>query len=511
MQQTRPSLIQRSLTRIESAGNRLPHPTLIFLYLCGIVLLLSGLFAWLGVSATHPVNGSVIEATSLLNAEGLHRVLTKAVTNFTGFAPVGTVLVAIMGIAIAEHSGLLGCVLRTTVLKAPRQLMTFAVVAAGILSSLAADTGYVVLVPLAAMIFAAAGRHPLAGIAAAFAGVSGGFSANLIIGPLDAILAGISSEAAGLIQPGYEVSAAGNYYFIVASTLLIALAGTWITERVVIPQLGDYQGTADTGLTAELTPSERRGLKAVGLFTLAFIGLLLAALLPAEGVLRNPETGSILRSPFIGGIVVIIALYAAIAGWLFGKISGSFGEAQAAVTAMDKGMATMASYLVLMFFAAQFVNYFAWSQLGSIAAIKGAELLQTLNLGAGLLLVCFVILSAGINLLIGSASAKWALIAPIFVPMFLLAGISPEATQVAYRIGDSVTNIITPLMPYFGVVVAFARQYDSEAGIGTLIAMMLPYSIAFLLIWSGLLLVWIMAGLPLGPGAEVFINVAGAL
>ena len=500
------TLVQRWLSRIEAAGNRLPDPTMIFLILCGIILAVSGIAAWFEVDAIHPVNGTTINAVNLLTTEGLQRILTQAVSNFTGFAPVGTVLVAIMGIAVAEHSGLLRCVLTQTVLRAPRQLMTFAVVLAGILSSLAADTGYVVLVPLAAMIFVAAGRHPLAGIAAAFAGVSGGYSANLMIGPLDAILSGISTEAAALIDPSYEVSAAGNYYFIIISTFIIAAAGTWVTERIIAPRLGDYSGSSDETGIPVLTPLESAGLKQVGIFSAVTLALLLLATVPEYGALRDLQTGSLLRSPFISSLVVIISLYAAIAGWIFGRATQTFKHSRDFVLSMDKGMATMASYLVLMFFAAQFVNYFAWSQLGAIAAIKGAELLQLMSPSAPILLVCFVLMAALINLLVGSASAKWALIAPIFVPMFLLAGISPEATQVAYRVGDSVTNIITPLMPYFGVVVAFTRQYDKDAGIGTLIAMMLPYSVAFLLLWSLLLIGWILGGFPLGPGANVFIN-----
>lgn len=504
LEQSEP-LMQRVLARIESAGNKLPDPTLIFLWLCLIILAISALAAGLNLSAVHPVNGETIYAVNLLNTEGLQKILTKAVSNFTSFAPVGTVLVAIMGIAVAEHSGLLKCVLTQTVLRAPEKLMTFTVVLAGILSSLAADTGYVVLIPLAAMIFIAAGRHPLAGIAAAFAGVSGGFSANLMIGPLDAILSGISTEAAALIDPSYEVSAAGNYYFIAVSTLVVAFAGTWVTERIVVPRLGQYDNSEQTAEVPVLAESERRGLKQVGLFSLLFIGLILFATLPENGALRDSQTGSLLRSPFISGIVVLISVYAAIAGWIFGRATTTFKQSRDFVNAMDSGMATMASYLVLMFFAAQFVNYFGWSQLGAIAAINGAELLQALSPSTPVLLVCFVLMAASINLLVGSASAKWALLAPIFVPMFLLAGISPEATQVAYRVGDSVTNIITPLMPYFGVVVAFSRQYDSEAGIGTLIAMMLPYSVAFLLLWSLLLSAWIVSGVPLGPGASVFI------
>jgi aminobenzoyl-glutamate transport protein len=492
----------RLLEKIERAGNKLPHPTLLFIYLCGLILLLSALLSALGIQAIHPLNGETVQAVNLLNRDGLHKILSHTVTNFTHFAPVGTVLVAIMGIGVAEHSGLLGTTLKATVLKAPPQSLTFVVVLASVLSSLAADTGYVVIIPLAAMVFLSVGRHPIAGIAAAFAGVSGGYSANLLIGPLDAILAGISTEAAGLVQPGYEVNAAGNYYFIIVSTLLIALIGTWVTEKIIVPRLGDYHGEQES--FSAITAAEQKGLRAAGWFSLLFIGLLCWGLLPADGVLRDPASGDVLRSPFIKGIVTIIAVYAAIAGLIYGKVSGSFKHGRDFVEGMEKSMGTMATYLVLMFFAAQFVNYFGWSQLGIIAAVKGAELLQALQLSSVTLLVSFIILAAFINLLIGSASAKWALIAPIFVPMLLLNGISPEASQMAYRIGDSSTNIITPLMPYFGVVVAFVQQYDRKAGIGTIIATMLPYSISFMIAWTILLIIWMQFNWPLGPGAGIF-------
>eukprot|EP00903_Cladosiphon_okamuranus_P004249 g4247.t1 len=383
-------------------------------------------------------------------------------------------------------------------------MMTFLVVFAGVMSSLAADTGYVVLIPLAGMVFAAAGRHPVAGIAAAFAGVSGGFSANLLIGPLDAILSGLSTEAAALVDPDYEVTAAANYYFIVVSTFLIGVVGTFVTERWVSPMLGEYEGAVEE--VADVSAEEKKGLRAVLIFTLVFAALLVLLVAPEAGLLRDPETTSVLRSPFISGIVVIISIYAAIAGWIFGFVSQRFTTSKDVVQGMDNAMGTMASYLVLMFFAAQFVSWFGWSQLGTITAIKGAELLQALNPSAAVLLVSFVILAAFINLLIGSASAKWALLAPIFVPMLLLSGISPEATQVAYRIGDSSTNIITPLMPYFGVVVAFVQKYDKDAGIGTMLATMMPFSIAFLLSWSAMLAIWILLGIPLGPGAPIFVG-----
>lgn len=488
---------------IENTGNRLPAPTILFVALCAIILILSALFSALGLSAIHPVSGELIDTVNLISIDGLHRILSETVNNFVTFAPVGTVLVAIMGIGVAEHSGLLGAILRATVLKTPSILLSFTIVFAGVLSSLAADTGYVVLIPLAALIFQSTGRHPVAGIAAAFAGVSGGYSANLLIGPLDAILAGISTEAAALVQPDYEVNAAGNYYFIVVSTLLVSLIGTWITERVICRRWAG-QGHTNNSIKP-LSVNEKKGLIAVFLFSLFFVCLLLWALVPESGILRDQESHSVLRSPFIKGIVTVISVYAVLAGILYGKVSGHYKKSSEFVAGMEKHMATMAAYLVLMFFAAQFVNYFAWSHLGSILAINGANLLRALALNSSILLIAFILLAAFINLFIGSASAKWALIAPIFVPMFLLAGISPEATQVAYRIGDSSTNIITPLMPYFGVVVAFAQQYNKSIGIGTIIAMMLPYSIAFLIGWSALLMLWIFLGWPLGPGAEVLI------
>lgn len=501
--------VARLLQHIEQWGNRLPHPTMLFVYLCGFILLLSALAAWLNTAAIHPITQDAVVAKSLLSAEGLREILSNTVTNFTGFAPVGTVLVAVMGIGVAEHSGLLGVLLRSLVQKASPKIMTFLVVLAGVLSSLAADTGYVVLVPLAGIVFLAAGRHPVAGITAAFAGVSGGFSANLLIGPLDAILAGISTEAAALVQPDYEVTAAANYYFIVVSTFLIAAVGTFVTERWVSPLLGEYSHSdADdpSSQIEEISQADRKGLRAVSLFTVFYIGLLLLCVVPQEGILRNPETGDLLRSPFISGIVVIIAVYAGLCGWFFGKFSGRFESSRDFIAGMEGAMTTMASYLVLMFFAAQFVNWFSWSQLGAITAIKGATFLQALDPHAAVLLVSFMLLAAFINLMIGSASAKWALLGPIFVPMLLLSGISPEATQVAYRVGDSSTNIITPLMPYFGVVITFVQKYDKSAGIGTLLAIMLPFSLLFLLSWSVLLAVWIVLGIPLGPGAPVFVG-----
>ncbi len=495
--------LQRALGAIERAGNRLPAPAWLFVWLCALMLVLSALGEWLGLRATLP-NGDGVAARSLLGVDGLQWLLTHTVSNFTGFAPVGTVLVAMLGIGIAEHSGLLKAVLTRVVMAAPPRLLTFMVVLAAMLSHVAADAGYVVLIPLAGLLFAAAGRPPLAGIVAAFAGVSGGYSANLVIGPVDAILAGLSTEAVRLVDAGYTVSAAGNYYFSLASALLLSILATIITERVIEPRLRGSVST-EAAVPEPPTLAERRALRAVGVWTLLLIALLLWGVLPQDGFLRDRANPAVLASPLLSGIVTVIALYAAVAGLIYGRVSGLYRRADDCVAGMEASMATMASYLVLMFFAAQFVSWFGWSQLGTIAAVHGADFLKTLTPAPLLLIGGLILISALIDLLVGSASAKWALMAPVFVPMFYLLGISPEATQMAYRIGDSVANIITPLMPYFGVVVAFVQRWDRNAGVGTLIANMLPFSIVFLIGWSLLLAVWVALGWPLGPGVSAML------
>ena len=498
---SRPGRLGRLLNRIESAGNRLPHPAMLFVWMALAILVISAVAAWAGLAAIHPASGERVTAVNLLSGAGLRRILEGTVSNFTGFAPVGVVLVAMLGIGVAEHSGLIGALLRRLVLSAPRTLLTFFVALAGILSSLAADSGYVVLIPLAGMVFLSAGRHPVAGIATAFAAVSAGFSANLLIGPLDALLAGLSTESIRLLEPSYTVSPAANWWFIIASTLVLSVTIALITERITEPRLAP----ADTS-HAESAPetdakAEQKGLRAAALVTVLLILLLLAGLIPESGILRDPETGSVLDSPFIHGVVVIIAFWAAIAGLAYGRAAGTLRNSADVIEGMEKTMGSMAGYLVLMFFAAQFVAWFGWTNLGLISAIGGSDLLRVINPGPLPLLLLFIIVTAFINLFVGSASAKWAIMAPVFVPMLFLLGIAPEGSQMAYRIGDSVSNIITPLMPYFALVVAFAAKYDRRAGIGTIIATMLPYSMILLVVWSLLLSLWFLFNLPLGPGA----------
>ncbi len=491
--------VEKSLTVIEEFGNKLPDPLTLFFLLSLVVIVVSAIASSLNISIVHPANGKIISAESLLNANGIRRIITSAVKNFTEFPPLGTVLVAMLGVGVAEATGLLSAVLRQLVLISPVKLICPAVIFAGVMANIAADAGYVVLVPLGAIIFLAFGRHPLAGLAAAFAGVSGGFSANLLISPLDPLLAGLSQSAAQLINPKYQVNATANYYFMAVSTFLITLIGWFVTEKIIEPRLGSYQGEVNFQMQ-QLSLRERKGLRWAGYSLLAFLACVLAMVLPAQGILRDPKTFTIIPSPFIDGIVFIIAIGFFLPGIVYGKVAGTIENDKDVAKALGNAMAAMGYYIALAFIAAQFIAYFAWSNLGIIVAVNGANLLKATGMTGLPLLVLFILLSVLIDIFVGSASAKWAIMAPVFVPMFMLVGYSPELTQAAYRIGDSTTNIITPLMPYFPIVVAFGQKYDKKLGIGTLISLMLPYSIAFLIGWSILFVIWFFLGLQLGPG-----------
>lgn len=496
--------IEKFLSIIEHVGNKLPHPTTLFALFALAVIILSGIISQFDFSVVHPGTGKEIKPVNLMSVEGLHKIILNLITNFTSFAPLGTVLVSLLGIAVAEHSGLIGTVLRLLVLKSPKKLLTFVIVFAGILSNTASEIGYVLLVPLSAIIFLAAGRHPIAGLAAAFAGVSGGYSANLLLGTIDPLLAGLTQEAAHIIDKSYEVNAAANYYFMFVSTFFIAAAGTYVTEKIVVPRLGKYKGSVQADEIKPLSKDETRGLIYAGLATLIFVAIIFVGLFPDYGFLRDPNTNGILKSPFLSGIVTFIFFGGVIAGLAFGVGTKTIKSDTDVIKGMNKSMETLGSYIVLVFFAAQFVAFFNWTNLGLIVAVEGANFLKSSGLGPIPLLISFIIISAIINLFIGSASAKWAVMAPVFIPMFMLIGYSPELIQAAYRVGDSVTNIVSPMMSYFALIIAFVSKYDSKAGIGTLIATMLPYTIVFFFIWVLLFIVWFILGLPVGPGAKMF-------
>lgn len=517
-QQEPKGLFNRFLATVEYLGNLLPHPITLFALFCVAIVVISGIADWAGLSVIDPrpegapgrEADGVIEVVSLMSGEGLQKIFTGLVTNFTGFAPLGTVLVALLGVSIAEHSGLLSAAMRGMVLGAPKRLVTFMVVLAAVLSNTASELGYVVLIPLAAMIFHSLGRHPLAGLAAAFAGVSGGYSANLLLGTIDPLLAGITTPAAQMIDPTYTVSAEANLYFMQISVVLIAIVGTLITEKIVEPRLGKYNANeASEDLSnnkiERLTDAERKGLKMAGLAFLITGAILALTIVPEDGVLRHPVTGEVTGSPFLKGIVVVIFITFAIPGFVYGRVVGSMKNDKDVINAMSKSMSSMGMYIVLVFFAAQFVAFFKWTNLGTIMAVKGAALLTALNLTGPEVFVLFILMCAIVNLSLGSSSAQWAITAPIFVPMLMLIGYAPETIQAAYRIGDSVTNLITPMMSYFGLILAVATKYKKDMGIGTLVATMLPYSLAFFVGWVALFYIWVFAlGLPVGPGAATY-------
>lgn len=488
----------------ERAGNALPHPATLFALFAVGALIFSAIGAAFGWEVIHPGTKELVQPVNLLSHDGIHRILLEMVDNFTGFAPLGIVLVAMLGIGIAEYSGLINAVIRMLVLKSPTRILTFILVFSGILSNVASDVGYILLIPLAGIIFIAVGRHPIAGMAAAFAGVSGGFSANLILGTVDPLLAGLSEEAARILDPEYIVNPTANYYFMVASTFVIAAVGTFITDKVVEPRLGKY--TPPAGLAPEsfdpLSKAEKKGLRNALISLLVILIITLIGIIPEDGFFRGAD-GGILSSPLIKGVVAMLFITAGAAGLAYGFSTGKFKNDSDVVDGMAASMKTLGTYLVLVFFAAQFVAYFKWSNLGIILAVNGADLLMAADIGLIPLMILFILLSAGINMLMGSASAKWAILAPVFIPMFMIMGYSPELSQVVYRIGDSVTNVISPMMSFFALIIAFVQKYDPKAGIGTIIATMVPYSIAFLLIWIVLLIVWLMLGIPLGPGAGI--------
>lgn len=500
----------RALDRVETVGNLLPDPITLFFLFVLLVLLASWLAATLGWTAVHPGTGEELRAVNLLAKEHVQRMLIEMPEIFTDFPPLGLVLVVMLGIGVAERTGLISTALKAFVRSVPDRLITASVVFAGIMSSLAVDAGYVVLIPLGAVIFYGVGRHPIAGLAAAFAGVSAGFSSNLLLTSLDPLLASFTEPAAQLIDPEYRVDPTANYWLMAVLVPFFIVVGTWVTERILEPRLGDYEGQPDLeeinandaeGLTAE----ERKGLWVAGIVTLISLALVALLVVPEGGVLRDPEGELLVQqiSPFLQSIVALMLLVFFLPGLAYGLVTGAIESDKDVAEMMSETMASMGAYIVLAFAAAHFVAFFGWSNLGAIFAITGADALQTVGFTGIPLIIGLVIVSSIVNLFVGSASAKWAVLGPIFVPMLMLLGYSPELTQAAYRIGDSYSNIITPLLPYFPLVIIFAQKYEKDIGIGTLISAMLPYSIAFAVVGIALLVLWMVAGFPLGPDAPL--------
>lgn len=505
-------LILSTLERVERAGNRLPDPVTLFVIMIGLVMVISWLAAAAGVGAIHPGTSERIGAINLFSAENLQRIFMEMPTTFTSFPPLGLVLVVMLGIGVAERTGLVSTALKVFVSSVPPRFITAAVVLGGLMSSIAVDAGYVVLIPLGAVVFHGLGRHPIAGLAAAFAGVSGGFSSNLLLTSIDPLLGGITTPAAQLLDPTYEVLPTANYFLMIALVPLFTFAGTVVTERIIEPHLGKYKGGTDLEVdNDEVTPLERRGLVWAGLTVLATLLFIAFLVVPENGVLRDltldaadPDVLFVQTiGPFLNSMVALMFIFFLLPGLAYGIATRKISSDRDVAGMTSETMASMGAYIVLAFVAAHLVAFFNWSNLGLILAIGGADLLEAVNFTGIPLIVSFVVVSAFVNLFIGSASAKWALMAPVFVPMLMLMGYSPELTQAAYRIGDSFTNILTPLLPYFPLVVVFARKYDDDIGIGSILSVMLPYSVVFALVAIPLLVIWMVFGLPLGIGAPM--------
>jgi len=505
--QLKASLGTRMLASVERIGNKLPDPAVLFIVLLFTVWVLSWLISYVSIAAIDPRTSQPIVINNLLSGRAFTEFLSVMVTNFSHFHPVGVVLVAMLGIGVAEHTGFITTGIRALLNVTAKWLLTPMVILVGIVSHSAVDAGYVLVIPLGGVIFYAAGRHPLAGIAAAFAGVSGGFSANFVPSSLDPLLQGLTQAGAQILDPSVLVNPLNNYFFTTASSVLIVSLGWYLTDRVVEPRLQgmDIDGDAeDLPEVHDIKDNERKGLRWALVSMVLGIVLLFATALPEGSAWRAPGSDELTSgaAPMMRSIVSLIFLLFLVPGVVFGVVSGSMKSAKDMIDGMSHAMHSMAYYLVIMFFIAQFVYAFNVSNLGVLLAVQGAAGLAALALPAAFTIVGIVLLTAFVNIFVGSASGKWGLLAPIFVPMLMSLGISPDLTQAAYRVGDSSTNIITPLMPYFPLVVVYCQRYVKNTGIGTVTAMMLPYSMWFLLTWTIFLLLYFMIGLPLGIQAS---------
>lgn len=503
---TQKTLGQRALSTIERWGNALPDPAMLFVGLLLLVWALSAIFSLFDYDLVDPRTGAAVIVHNQLSADALATFMTQLVKNFAHFHPIGVVLVAMLGIGVAEHTGFINTGLKALLSVTARWLLTPMIILVGIVSHTAADAGYVLVIPLGGVIFYAAGRHPLAGIAAAFAGVSGGFSANFIPSAIDPMLQGITQTGAQILNPNIVLNPLNNYYFTSLSSIVIILLGWFITDRIVEPRLQDTAldaNPATSDVSENLNAQEQKALR----YALISMGLAAAALVATA----IPETSSWrgaggtlteFGAPLMGSIVPLIFVLFLLPAVVYGVVAGTVKSSKDVIEGMTKSMQDMGYYLVIMFFIAQFIYSFSASNLGILLALEGAELLKALGLPGSVTVIGIVLLTALLNLFVGSASAKWALLAPIFVPMLMQLGISPDLTQAAYRVGDSTSNIITPLMPYFPLVVVYCQKYVKSTGIGTLVAMMLPYTLTFIVAWTAFLLLMWGLEVPLGLQAS---------
>jgi aminobenzoyl-glutamate transport protein len=499
------NLIERGLSLIERSGNKMPDPVIVFIILIVVIILASWLFSMIGTEVVHPGTGDVVQVENLLTRSNIIRMIEESVANFTAFPALGLVLVVMLGIGLAEESGYFEVLLTSIVERAPKTLVIWIIIFVGILGNIAGDAAPIVIPPLAAIIFMKMGLHPIAGAIVGYVAPLGAFAANLIPGMSDALVFAFTEPAAEFVQSGLELNVLMNYYFIAVSTPVLLVVIYWILIRYTIPRMGEYtlQETTQQG-EIEISDKERSAVKWANWSFVLFLVALVVLTVPQNGILRNQETGSIVNdSPLMNGIGLIMTAAFFIPGLVYALRADKIKNSHDFSSMLTKSMSSMGGFIVIVFFAAQMMAYFSWSNLGTVLAVAGADLLQNTN--GIVLIVGFILLTSFINLFIGSASSKWAILAPIFVPMFMLLDFHPAFTQMAYRIGDAITNPMTPMMAYFPLLLATVQKYDKKAGIGTLMANILPYSVAIGIVWTLLLIIWYLLELPLGPNSPVFL------
>ncbi len=531
---------QRALAFVEKAGNKVPNPAILFIALCLGVIVLSQILDWLNVSITSEViqgTGTAVEQRQdgvsalpydtapenysvetetfaikgLLTGEGIRFMFTSFVPNFLGFAAIGVILVAMIGVGVAELSGLVGGLIRKLVAVSTARSLTYIIVFVGILSSIAADAGYLVLVPLAATAFLSVGRNPLAGLAAGFGAVSAAFSVNVLIVPADAVVVDITNEAAALVDPNAQIDLVSNLYFGIVATLVLTVVIALVTTRIIEPRLGSWdRSLADEDELAREEGQkvdaalEAKGLRWAGLAVLGVLAVILLLTLPPGAPLRNPETGDIIGdSPFMSSLIVMISAAFLAAGIAYGRAVGTIKSSEDVLAMITKSWASLASLLFLFLLIAQFIAYFDFSNMAQVAAVWLGDILEDMDLGDLWLLIGVIIVTLIVDLIMPAKIAKWAILAPIFVPLMLRLGVEPQTVLAAYRTGDSPMNVLTPLMPYFALMVVFAARYQRDAGIGTVIALMIPYALIVTVASTLFFVAWYLLGIPLGPGSPV--------
>jgi aminobenzoyl-glutamate transport protein len=484
---------------IETIGNKIPDPTLLFVYLIGLLIIISAALSAAHVSIVNPLSHKTVMVKSLLSKEAAHWFLTEMVRNFTSFPPLGVVLAITMGIGLVEKTGLLTASIKSLVYVIPKWCVTFALVMIAFLSHLASDVAFVIMPAVGAMVFYSAGRHPLAGISTAMAGVGAGFTANLLIATTDVLLAGISSEASKIVNPNVLVSPLDNWFFLSFSVLFLSIITTLITEKIVEPRLGVFTSNVAVKLE-DVTVKEKKALRITGIVAALFIIVVALLVVPEGAFLRNSQTGLVMGSPFLRGIVPIILFFFIVTGVTYGIKSGSIQKGKDFSKLMGESIKSLSGFIVLVFFIAQFTAAFTWANMGEVLATAGADFLTNINMVGLPAVFCFMVVGGFCSIFIASGSAVWALLAPMFIPMFMYLGYHPAFIQLGFRIAMSVLIPINPLNPFISICIKVMSEYTNDADMGKYLSLMIPYSVAFLLIWPALFAIWYFLGLPIGPG-----------